>query len=118
MKTILLGLLIGLALVVVIAASDVTGNWEVEAKFDDSNLAGGGFDCAFKQDGERFTGKCSGGAADVTGEVKGQKVTWTAGKPPEPPTLTFTGTLDQTATRIDGRFMIAEKGGSFSAIKQ
>src|SRR5713101_1574052 len=106
MKTLLLGLLIGLAPIAVIAASDVTGNWEVEANFDDGNLAGGGFDCAFKQDGERFTGKCSGGTADVIGEVKGQKVTWAAGKSPETPTLTFTGTLDQTATSMNGRFVI------------
>jgi hypothetical protein len=121
MKASLLALLTCLTLVVVSAASDITGTWEVDASFDDSSLQAGGFDCVFKQDGERLTGKCSGGTAEVAGEVKGQNVSWRlarAGTSPETPTLTFTGTLDQAATSMNGRFTIGDKGGSFTAVKQ
>ena len=56
-----------LAFVALVAAADITGNWEVEATFDDSSVAGGGFDCVYKQQGEQLTGNCSGGTASVTG---------------------------------------------------
>jgi hypothetical protein len=119
MRTLGVALFAGLALVAVAAASDVTGNWEVDATFDDSTISGGGFDCAFKQDGEQLTGACSGGTAPLTGEVKGQNITWRlrgAGNPAE--ATTFTGTVDQAGTGIKGRFTIADKGGRFTASKQ
>jgi hypothetical protein len=117
MKTLLLVALAGLALVVgAVAAPNIIGSWQVEATFDDSSMAGGGFGCAFKQDAEELTGKCSGGTADVTGEVNGQDVTWRLDLKGIP-TITFTGTLDRTASRIEGRFTVGDKGGSFTATK-
>ena len=59
-------------MVVLAAALNLTGEWDVEANFDDRSLAGGGFDCTFRQDGEQLTGTCSGGSAQLTGQVKGQ----------------------------------------------
>jgi hypothetical protein len=107
-----------LVFVVLFAAADITGNWEVEATFEDSSVAGGGFDCAFKQEGEQLTGKCSGGTASVTGEVKGQNVSWRVQGAANSDALTFTGTVDDAGTGMKGRFTIAGKGGQFTAVKQ
>src|SRR5262245_12424532 len=99
-------LLATLAAVGLVAAANVTGTWELENTFDDARLApqNGGFDCVLKQDGDRVTGKCSAGTATMTGDVKGETVTL---RLPElnPPT-TFTGTLDKTGRRLQGRFVI------------
>jgi hypothetical protein len=105
-----------LAVVVLLADANMTGTWELESTFDDAKLAGGGFDCVLKQDGKRVTGKCSGGTATMTGEVKGQTVSL---RLPEinPPT-TFTGTLDQAGTHLQGRFVVGDKRGRFTAVKQ
>jgi hypothetical protein len=118
MKKLGVALFPALAFVVLVAAADITGNWEVEATFDDSSVAGGGFDCAFKQQGEQLTGNCSGGTASVTGEVKGQNVSWRLQRAANSDALTFTGTVDEAGTVIKGRFTIAGKGGQFSAVKQ
>ena len=106
MKKLYPALFTGLTVVVLTATLDLTGNWEVEANFDDSSLSGGGFDCAFKQDGEQLTGTCSDGSAQLTGE--------SALKMKE---VTYTGTVNETGTSIKGRFTIAGKGGSFTALK-
>ena|SRR5438552_9037516 len=118
MKTMGVALFAALAFLALVAAADITGNWEVEATFDDSSVAGGGFDCAFKQQGEQLTGNCSGGTASVTGEVMGRNVSWRLQGAANSDALTFTGTLDEAGTGINGHFTIAGKGGQFSAVKQ
>jgi len=106
------------AVVLLVAASNVTGTWELEGTFDDPKLADArsGFDCVLKQDGERVTGRCSAGTAAMTGDVKGQNVTL---RLPElhPPT-TFTGTLDTAGTHLQGRFVVGDKQGRFTAVKK
>jgi hypothetical protein len=116
MKILCLALFTGLT-VIAAGALDLTGNWALEADFDDSSAAGGGFECAFKQDGEQLTVTCANGAA-ATGELKGQNVSWKmkAGETRE--TITFTGTVNDAGTSIKGRFAIGDKGGSFTAWKQ
>jgi len=118
MRTLSVMLLGTLAAVVLVAAANVTGTWELEGSFDDAKLAGagGGFDCVLKQDGERVTGKCSGGTATMTGEVKGQTVILRL--PEGNPPTTFTGTLDKAGTRLQGRFVVGDKRGRFTAVKQ
>ena len=119
MRTFGVALFTGLALVLLVAAPDLTGTWEVESNFDDSSLSGGGFDCVLKQDGEQLTGNCSAGTAALTGEVKGQNVAWRlkgAGNASE--AVTFTGTVDEAGTSMKGRFTIAGKSGRFTALKQ
>ena len=105
-----------LALVAAAGAANVSGSWEVEATFDDSSLAGGGFDCTFKQDGERLTGNCM--SISLTGEVKGPRITWQikAGQTQE--TITYTGEVNEVGTSIDGRFSMVDKGGRFTASKR
>lgn len=111
MKKLCLALFMGLTVVVLAATLDLTGNWEVEANFDDGGLGGGGFDCVFKQDAEQLTGTCSGGEAPLTGEVKGQTVRWKVA------VATYTGTVNEAGTSIEGRFLAEGKGGSFYASK-
>ncbi|HWW85400.1 MAG TPA: hypothetical protein VNZ26_17445 [Vicinamibacterales bacterium] len=111
MKKFCLALFLGLTVVILAASPDLTGNWDVEANFDDSSVSGGGFDCAFKQDGEQLTGTCSDGSAELTGQLKGQNVSWKV------MAVTYTGTVNETGTSMKGRFTIAGKGGSFSALK-
>ena len=118
MKTLCLALFTGLAVVVLAAALDLAGKWEVEFTLDDSSLAGGGFDCSFKQDGEQLTGACADGAAAVTGELKGQNVTWKMKAGVTQETITFAGTVDDAGTTMKGRFAMPDKGGSFTASKQ
>jgi hypothetical protein len=105
-----------LALVAVAAPPDVSGNWDIEANFDDSTLAGGGFDCAFKQEGERLTGNCM--AVPLTGEVKGTRVGWQIKAGQTQQTITYTGAVNDTGTIINGRFSMADKGGRFTGSKQ
>ena len=118
MKKLVVLLFPSLAFVVLVAAADITGNWEVEATFEDSSTGGGGFDCVFKQQGEQLTGSCSGGTASVTGEVKGQNVTWRLRGAANSDALTFTGTVDEAGTGIKGHFTIDGKAGQFTAVKQ
>lgn len=89
MKKLCLALLTGLTAVVLTATLDLTGDCEVEANFDDSSFSRGGFDCAFKQDGEQLTGTCSGGSAQLTGELRGQNVSW------KMKAVTYTGTVNE-----------------------
>src|SRR5207253_6106123 len=119
MKTSIVTLCAAFAMVMVVAAAAITGTWEVEAYFDDDRIEAGGFDCVFNQDAERLNGTCSGGTVALTGEMAGQTVTWrivSAGNAPV--TTTFTGTLNEAATRMEGRFVSNQKGGSFRAVRQ
>ena len=104
--------------VVLAAAVNLTGRWALEANFDDISTPGGGFDCAFKQDGEQLTGTCADGAAPVTGELKGQNVSWKMKAGGTQETITYTGIVDDAGTRIKGRFTMAGNAGSFTASKQ
>src|SRR5215218_148884 len=104
------------AFVSVTAASDISGNWNVDAAFDDPTVEAGGFDCMFAQIGQQLTGNCSDVA--LTGEVKGQSVSWQIEVRNPPQTTTFTGTLNAEGTGIDGRFSIGAKGGHFTASKR
>jgi hypothetical protein len=106
----------GLAFVAVIAASDLTGDWVVDFTFDDASLRGGGIDCTFKQNAEQLAGDCGQGA--VTGELKGQNITWRLRSGNPRVTTTFTGTVDEAGRSMKGRFIRAGKGGRFSASKQ
>jgi hypothetical protein len=111
----MLPVLLGAALA---AAIDISGNWEVEANFDDPSIDAGGFDCVVKQEGERLTGLCSDGTASLDGEIDGQKITWRVSNRAQPSvTTTFSGMPNRSGTAIEGRFSSGGKSGSFTAIK-
>jgi hypothetical protein len=111
-----LGIVAALAIMVAAASPDLSGKWEIEATFDDPTVSGGGFDCAFKQEGERLTGNCMG--TPLAGEVKGTHVSWQikAGQTQE--TITYTGAVNDPGTIVNGRFSMADKGGRFTGTKQ
>jgi pimeloyl-ACP methyl ester carboxylesterase len=98
------------------AGADLSGTWEIEADFDDASLSGGGFDCVFKQAGERLTGSCQ--EISLTGQVKGTNVTWQIRAGQTQDTITYTGTMNESGTSINGRFSMPGKGGRFTASKQ
>jgi len=52
----------------------------------------------------------------MTGDVKGQTVTLRL--PDGHPPTTFTGTLDKAGTRLQGRFVVGDKHGRFTAVKR
>jgi hypothetical protein len=103
------------ALTLVLVAADVSGTWEIDANFDDASVSGGGFDCSFTQDGERLTGDCMGNA--LTGEVRGQQVSWRmpAGKTPD--TVSVTATVNEDGRTMKGRFSVGGKGGRIDGRK-
>ena len=97
-------------------AVDLSGRWEIDADFDDASLSGGGFDCVFKQEGDRLTGSCQD--IPLTGEVKEANVKWQIRAGQTQDVITYTGTVNEAGTRINGRFSMAGKGGRFTASKQ
>jgi len=118
MKTLSTMMLAAFMLVALSASTDISGKWEVEARFDDQNIEAGGFDCVVKQQGERLTGKCSDGTASLNGEIDGQMITWRVSNSEQPPvTTTFIGTLNRTRTTIEGRFNSGTRVARFAAAK-
>jgi hypothetical protein len=107
-------LLAGFTIAVLGAASNITGYWELDLKFDDSGVpAGGAVDCVFQQheDG-RLAGRCMG-ASVTMGEVREQNVSWQFQK--EGNALTFTGVVNERGTNITGTFIMNDRRGRFTA---
>jgi hypothetical protein len=105
------------AVLAVPAYADVSAHWELHADFDDRSIPGAFADCTFKQEGERLSGRCED--ASLTGEVKGETVTWRLTPARTHDTMIFTGRLDDDDTVIVGRFSYAGKGdGSFLAVRR
>jgi hypothetical protein len=106
----------GSARPLVLFAANLSGTWEIDADFDDASLSGGGFDCVFKQEGDRLTGSCQD--IPLTGEVREANVKWQIRAGQTQDVITYTGTVNDSGTRINGRFSMAGKGGRFTASKQ
>jgi hypothetical protein len=104
----------------VATASDITGDWRVEVKYDDRFVVvSGGYDCAFKLKSEQhFTGTCPG--VTVTGDVSGNKVTWQmkeVGR--QGGGSVFKGTMNANRRLISGRFTDgARQEGRFTASRK
>ena len=109
-------LLTALSLLTLNATADITGNWDVDIDFDDTSLPGGGIDCAFKQTGEQLSGSCM--ESEVTGEVKGQNVSWRLQKKDSSPEAAFTGTVNEVGNNMTGTFSLGDKRGRFTASRQ
>jgi len=109
---------IALVIVAVIGAADITGSWAVEVKYDDPAISGGTITCAFKQEGQQLSGNCND-VVTLTGEVKGQDVSFTMRSKDSPPwTTTFTGTMNEARTTIAGTFRVTDERGRFTASKR
>jgi hypothetical protein len=105
------------ALLAVPVHADISAHWELHANFDDRGIPGAFADCTFKQEGQRLSGRCED--ATLTGEIKGETVTWQLTLAGSHDILTFTGHLDDDDTVIVGRFVYAGKGdGSFLAVRR
>jgi hypothetical protein len=96
--------------------ADITARWELHADFDDRRIPGASANCTLRQDGERLSGMCED--APLTGEIKGETVTWRLTPAGAQDNMIFTGMLDDDDTVIVGRFSYAGKGdGSFLAVR-
>ena len=105
------------ALLAVPVHADLSAQWELHADFDDRGIPGASADCTFKQDGQRLSGRCED--ATLTGEIKGETVTWQLTLARTHDAMNFTGRLDDDDTVIVGRFSYAGTGdGSFLAIRR
>lgn len=93
--------------------SDRSASWSAALK---QIVQGGGIDCVFKQDGEQLTGNCAG-AVPLTGEIKGQSISWQTKAWSDEVTIACSGIVDETGTSTKGTFTIDGKGGSFTALK-
>jgi len=96
--------------------ADLSARWELHANFDDRRIPGALGDCVFKQEGQRLSGRCED--AVLSGEIKGEMVTFRLIPAGTRDSVTFTGMLDDDDTVIVGRFAYPGKGrGSFLAMK-
>ena len=115
-----------------LAAADVSGDWKVDATFDDASRARGWpqgrgeLVCTLNTNNGRVTGECKPTVAAkgvaIVGETRGENIRWQfdvviqpGGAPVQ---MIYTGRLDQTQTAVRGTFALADFGGDFTAKKQ
>jgi hypothetical protein len=114
-RPLLAGAALSLALVVNIAAADVSGTWALEFQRNGSDALYQA-DCSFKQEGDRLTGSClSGyeGIVPVRGNAKDTAVTFQFPTSAESGTMaTFNGQLDAKETLIKGTWTFVDSRGS------
>lgn len=98
--------------------ANVTGEWAFTVQTDQG---GGTPTITFKQDGEKLTGKYNGqlGAADLTGTVKGNDITFnfTIDLQGQSAPVTYTGTVEKNTMKgtMDIGGMV---NGTFTATKK
>jgi hypothetical protein len=99
-------------------ATNVTGEWAFAVTTDQG---GGNPTITFKQDGEKLTGKYNGqlGAADLTGSVKGDAITFTftVDVQGQQAPVTYKGTVEKNTMKgsLDIAGMV---NGTFTATKK
>ena len=97
----------------------LVGSWKISI-----NVAGESHEasCTFQQDGEKLTGTCKGesGEGPLTGQIQGDKISWSHQVPynGDTITLTYTGTFSSD-TEIKGDVNVApyDVTGDFSGQK-
>jgi hypothetical protein len=108
---------IAMAVLAMAVRADMSAHWELHADFDDRRIPGALADCTFTQEDEHLSGRCED--ATLTGEIRGETVTWRLTPAGTHDIVIFTGMLDDDDTVIVGRFSYAGKGGgSFLAVKR
>jgi hypothetical protein len=113
MTKFVVALFVALTAVVLGAAPDITGLWEVDVEFDDNSISGGGVDCLFQQhESGRLSGRCMDSYVTM-GQIKEQNVSWRFEKAGN--TLTFNGSVNEKGTSITGTFTMNDKRGRFVA---
>jgi hypothetical protein len=96
--------LLMIALTIQGAVADLTGRWTLELNPNFGGVAETRR-CTLKQDANALALNCDG--VEMAGSVEGQQVTFGLKTGPERElTATFTGTLNQTETMIDGTWSL------------
>jgi hypothetical protein len=101
-----------------LAAADINGNWKFDGNVQGNPVK---LDCAFKQDGEKFTGTCkSVGFGDVMfdGTIVGEKIqfSYKIEYQGSPYTLFYTGVVKDDA-EMKGTIDVANIDGVWTAKK-
>jgi hypothetical protein len=100
-----------------LAAADLSGAWKVEGDIAEIHI---NRVCTIKQSGDKLTGTCKNQMNELamTGEVKGNSVTWTydSDYQGQKVTLVYKGTLD--GGTIQGSIDTEGAAGKFTAKKQ
>jgi hypothetical protein len=112
-------------------AANVSGEWLISGAFDAESVAKGmkrqaDLVCYLKQEREVLTGECrpadGPGGVPVAGGAKEDHVEWgfeiALGPDSKKQTVTYTGTLNTTGTRMKGTFSISDRRGTFTAERQ
>ena len=96
------------------AAADVSGYWNVAGDVSGTHIS---MTCVFVQAEGKITGSCIAGpvAADTTGEVNGDKVTFRHSM--NNSDLIFTAALDSSGQAMKGDLTRQGAAGTFSATK-
>ncbi len=101
-----------------LAAADISGAWKVEGAIADVHV---NRVCTMKQVGNKLTGACKNPTNELpmTGEVNGDKVTWTydSDYQGQKTTLVYKGTLGPDGA-MKGTIATEGVEGSFTAKKQ
>jgi hypothetical protein len=115
MKLTIRAALAAIAIVLPLAAADISGSWTFAGDVVGNPIS---MKCTLKQEGTKVTGTCTHegrGASPTTGTVEGDKVILTHSV--EAYELTFTGTLGADGTSIKGGIAVANVEGTFSGTK-
>jgi len=97
-------------LIVLWAATDLTGMWSLDLKPDfggnDDNIG-----CSLQQQGEKLTVNCGAGP-NISGEVRGRTVTLLIKTGPKNELVArFVGELDESETTIEGTWRLEDDTG-------
>ena len=115
MKLTIRAALAAIAIVLPVAAADISGNWTLTGDVVGNPIS---MKCSLKQEGTKVTGTCTHEGRDAsptTGTVEGDKVTLTHSV--DVYDLTFTATLDAAGTSMKGAIAVANVEGTFSGTK-
>ena len=104
---------------VALSASDVSGNWQLEMRWSGDMKSTG--DCTLKQDGEELSGTCGTEHSMLTGQTKGNRLSWQVDVTQDGTqgTMKFDGDLDERGTTISGSCsIVGGQSGTFTMRKQ
>ena len=115
MRLIIRTTIAAVAIVLPVAAADVSGNWTFSGDVVGNPIS---MKCMLKQEGTKVTGTCAHEgrpASPTTGTVEGDTVTFSHAV--DVYDLTFTATVDAAGKSMKGSIAVANVEGTFSGTK-
>jgi hypothetical protein len=116
---VLFAVAVSLISAVTLSASDVSGTWQLEMRWSGDMKSTG--DCTLKQDGDKLSGTCGTEHSMVTGQTKGNRLSWQVDVTQDGSqgTMKFDGELDERGMTISGSCsIVGGQSGTFTMRKQ